>query len=164
MGFLKTAKCCVLPIFIAILVIVAFILFSYFPIEDQRGFFGWEENEKKETTQITDNTRTLIKLTELKNERNGPYVCVSGAGKNISTTTLGYVRALVTFLDVKNEAVDFGGGDVLSAKRIIRPDEGFSFTRCVDDSKLEIDEKNYKLFFEGKIGTNYESKELHYIK
>ena len=164
MGFLKTAKCCVLPIFIVILVIGAFILFSYFPIEDQRGFFGWWENEKKETTQTADNSELFIKLTELKVERIGPRVCASGAGTNMGTTTLGYVRVFIAFLDKNNETVDFGGGDVLSAKRIIRPNEGFSFTRCVDDSKLEIDENNYKLFFEGKIGTNYQSKELRYIK
>jgi len=153
MGFLKTAKYCVLPMCIVVLFIGVFIIFSYVSIKNQ-----------KEITQITDNTRTLIKLTELKSKHIGSYMCVSGIGTNISTTTLGYVRVFIAFLDKNNETVDFGGGDVLSAKKIIRPDEGFSFTRCVDDAKLEIDEKNYKLFFEGKIGTNYQSKELHYTK
>ncbi|MEW6617645.1 MAG: hypothetical protein AB1333_04515 [Patescibacteria group bacterium] len=160
MGFLKTAKCCVLPIFIVILVIGAFILFSYFPIEDQRGFFGWWGSEKKEITQKTDDAELFIKLTELSVERIGPRVCASGAGINMGTTTIGYVRVFIAFLDINNETVDFGGGDVLSAKKIIRPGEEFSFTRCVDDSQSEIDEKNYKLFFEGKIGTNYQSRNL----
>jgi|GEM_PF-3506628 len=164
MGFLKTAKCCVLPIFIIILVIGAFILFSYFPIQDQRGFFGWWQNEKKETTETVNNPEVFIKLTELRVERIGPRVCADGEGINMSTTTLGYVRVFVAFLDKNNETVDFGGGDVVSPKKIIHPNENFSFTRCVDDTKLEIDEKNYKLFFEGKVGTNYQSKELLYVK
>lgn len=160
MGFLKMAKCCVFPTFIIILVIGVFILFSYFPIQDQRGFFGWGEDEKKEITQTADNEELFIKLTELNVERIGPRMCASGVGINMGSTTLGYVRVFIAFLDKNNETVDFGGGDVLSAKKIIRPSEEFSFTRCVDDSKSEIDEKNYKLFFEGKIGTNYQSRNL----
>lgn len=154
----------IFPIFIIVLLIGVFILFSYFPIEDQRGFFGWWERERKETTQITDESESLIKLTDLRVERVGPRVCANGVGINMSTTTLGYVRVFIAFLDKNNEAVDFSEGDVLSVKRIIRPNEDFSFARCVDDIKSEINEKNYKLFFEGKIGTNYQDRELRYIR
>ncbi len=161
MGCIKTAKCCFFPILIIVFVIGAFILFSYFPVSDQRGFFG--------ATGITEDpfletSGLVLNVSDVKSDRVGPRVCVEGVGKNISTTTLGYVRAFVVFLNNAGEAFDFSSGDVQSAGRIIRPNETFSFTRCADDTNAEISEKNYKIFFEGKTGTDYRSKKLLYTQ
>lgn len=161
MGCAKTAKCCFLPILIIVLVIGAFILFSYFPVSDQRGFFG--------ASRITEwpfleTGGLVLSVSDVKSERVGVRVCVEGVGKNISTTTLGYVRAFVVFLNSTGEAFDFSSGDVQSAGKIIRPEETFSFTRCTDDANREINEKDYKIFFEGKTGADYPNKKLLYTQ
>jgi hypothetical protein len=144
-----------------VLLIGAFILFSYFPVNDQRGFFGMKRVADESVLQSGG---TVLSIRDVKSERVGPRVCVEGRGKNIGETTLGYVRTIVVFLNANGDAFDFSSGDAQTAGRIVRPGETFSFARCAEDAKQEIDKDHYKLFFEGKVGTEYQNKKLEFIQ
>lgn len=117
-------------------------------------------DEKTENSPLLQ--KAFLSLSELKSERIGPRVCVKGDGTNVSESTLGYVKVFVVLFSKNGEVFDFASGDIQST-RIMRSGDTFSFSRCVEDEKGEIDEKKYEIHFEGKIGSDYKNTEITYV-
>ncbi len=114
---------------------------------------------KNEGSQFED--YALI-LREFDSYRVGEAVCVQGIIKNISGTTLGYVRVIPVFYDKNDEVLEFGSGFVSSARNVIKDSEEANFKRCINDADKNVSLENMKIYFEGKIGGDYRDVNLEW--